>query len=84
MAPGGACDNSRAGWQVAARLLESAGGKLPQTDEERALDFEIKVPEGAKGKVRLGAYALYHICDDAGGQCRFMRLDIPIEVRVEE
>jgi tetratricopeptide (TPR) repeat protein len=72
------------GWQVAARLLESAGGKLPQTDEERALDFEIKVPEGAKGKVRLGAYALYHICDDAGGQCRFLRLDIPIEVRVGE
>jgi hypothetical protein len=48
--------------------------------EERSLDFEVKAPEEIGDKVRLEAYALYHVCDDKGGQCRFLRLDIPIEI----
>jgi hypothetical protein len=47
------------------------------------LTFEIVVPTTARGKLRLPVYALYHICDDAGGQCRFLRLDIPVEVTIE-
>jgi tetratricopeptide (TPR) repeat protein len=69
-----------AGWQVSARLLQAPAVPEPVSREERALDFEVKAPEDARDKVRLGAYALYNVCDDKGGQCRFLRLDVPIEV----
>jgi tetratricopeptide (TPR) repeat protein len=72
------------GWQVAQRLLVGPRVKKAVTEEERALDFEVKAPAGARGKARLSAYALYHVCDDDGGQCRFLRLDIPIEVPVRD
>ena len=72
------------GWQVAEQLLLYPGGKKAVTEEERALDFEVKAPARAEGKIRLSAYGLYHVCDDAGGQCRFLRLDIPIDVLVTE
>jgi tetratricopeptide (TPR) repeat protein len=71
-------------WQAAQRLLVHSGVKKAVTGEARALDFEVKAPARARGKMRLSAYALYHVCDDAGGQCRFLRLDIPIDVQVRE
>lgn len=71
------------GWQVSERLLQAPAVREPVSGEERALDFEIKAPKEARDKVRLDAYALYHVCDDKGGQCRFLRLDVPIELTVE-
>jgi hypothetical protein len=71
-------------WQAVERLLVHSGVKQTVTGEDRALDFEVKAPARARGKIRLSAYALYHVCDDAGGQCRFLRLDIPIEVQVAD
>jgi tetratricopeptide (TPR) repeat protein len=71
------------GWQVSERLLQAPAVREPVSGEERALDFEIKAPKEARDKVRLTAYALYHVCDDKGGQCRFLRLDVPIELTVE-
>jgi tetratricopeptide (TPR) repeat protein len=71
------------GWQVAQRLLVSPRVKKAVTEEERTLAFEVKAPARARGKIRLPAYALYHVCE-AGGQCRFLRLDLPIEVQVAE
>jgi tetratricopeptide (TPR) repeat protein len=71
-------------WQVAERLLESPRGRKAVSEEERILNFEVKVPAGAKGTIRMGAFALYHVCDDAGGACRFLRLDIPIDLHVSE
>lgn len=70
------------GWQISDRLLQSPTAREAVSGEERALDFEIKAPKEARDKVRLNAYALYHVCDDKGGQCRFLRLDIPIELAV--
>jgi len=72
------------GWQVMEQLLLYPGGRKAVTEEERALDFEAKAPARAKGKIRLSAYGLYHICDDVGDQCRFLRMDIPIDVHVTE
>ena len=72
------------GWRVTEHLLVSPSVKQAVTEEERALDFEATVPMGAEGKVRLRAYALYNVCDDASGQCQFLRLDIPIEVPIEK
>jgi tetratricopeptide (TPR) repeat protein len=72
-----------AGWQVSERLLQAPAVRAAVSGEDRALEFEIKAPEEARDKVRLSAYALYHICDDKGGQCRFLRLDVPIELTVK-
>ena len=58
------------GWQAAERLLTAPAVPQAVSEEERALDFELKAPAGAKGKVRATAYALYHVCDDRGGACR--------------
>jgi hypothetical protein len=71
------------GWQVARRLLAAPPGNRPETNEVRSLDFELIAPAGARGKVRLEAYALYNVCEDVGGQCLFLRKDIPIEVHVD-
>jgi hypothetical protein len=70
------------GWQVSERLLQAPAVRVAVSGEDRALEFEIKAPEAARDKVRFSAYALYHVCDDKGGQCRFLRLDVPIELTV--
>jgi tetratricopeptide (TPR) repeat protein len=72
-----------AGWQVSERLLRAPAVREAVSGEERALDFEIKAPKEAQDKVHVSAYALYNVCDDKGGQCRFLRLDVPIELTVE-
>jgi hypothetical protein len=69
-----------AGWRVSERLLRAPAVREPVSGEERALDFEIRAPQEARDKVHFDVYALYHVCDDKGGQCRFLRLDVPIEV----
>ncbi len=74
--------DASAGWQVSRRLLAAPPGVQPATTEARALDFEVKAPAGARGKVRLTAYALYYVCEDIGGKCLFLRKDIPIDVDV--
>jgi tetratricopeptide (TPR) repeat protein len=70
-------------WQVSERLLQASAPAQAASVEARTLTFEFLVPSTARGKIRLSAYALYHICDDAGGQCRFLRLDIPVAVTIE-
>ena len=71
------------GWQASDQLLQAAAPREAVSGEERALNFELKAPAKAQGKVRFTAYALYNICDSIGGQCRFLRLDIPVELVVQ-
>jgi hypothetical protein len=68
------------GWQISERLVQAPAVPASVSGEERALDFEIRAPKEARDRVRLEAYALYHVCDAKGGQCRFLRLDVPIAV----
>jgi hypothetical protein len=63
-------------------VTDSAPERKPVSEEIRSLEFEVKAPVKGTGKVRLAAYALYHVCDDVGGQCLFLRLDIPVELKV--
>jgi hypothetical protein len=72
------------GWQADGRLFSAPAATRAVSEEPRALDFEVKAPAGARGEARLSAYALYNVCDDAGGQCRFLRLDIPVVIRPAE
>jgi hypothetical protein len=69
-------------WQVSERLLQSPAPPQAHSTEPRTLTFEIVVPTTAAGNIRLPLYALYNICDNAGGQCRFLRLDIPVKVTI--
>ncbi len=71
-----------AGWQVEPRLLSAPQGDRPETTEPRHLEFELRAPAGASGRIDIPAYALYYVCEDAGGRCLFLRQDIAITVRV--
>jgi len=72
------------GWQVQPRLLIAPQGNGPETVEPRSLEFEVRAARDASGPSKLAAYALYYVCEDAGGTCRFLRQDIPIMVTVGE
>jgi hypothetical protein len=75
-----------ADWEVSDRLLSTPLGDTAVSEEDRRIEFEVKVPTDASTKERIAGYALFHICDDAGGTCRFARLDVtvPITVRTVE
>jgi hypothetical protein len=70
------------GWTITPRLLEAPQGDQPESVEVRRLDFEVKAPPNADGKTRLAAYALYNTCEQAGGQCLFLRQDLSVELDV--
>lgn len=70
------------GWLASPRLVAAVNPRQAVSGEARTLDFEVKAPSDARGKVRIDTYALYHVCDDRGGECRFLRLDLPVEVTV--
>jgi hypothetical protein len=72
------------GWQVAERLLTASPGSGAVSAEDRALDFEVKVPTAASGQVQLSAYACYYACESAQGKCRFLRLDVPVTIHLAQ
>lgn len=70
------------GWSTSERFLEWPRGTLPESDEVRRFDFEVKAPRDAEGKIRIPAYALYSVCEATGGRCLFLRRDLTLEVEV--
>ncbi len=68
---------------VNARLIEAELPKSVTSSEVRTVGFEVQVPKDATGALRVPVYALYHLCDDVGGQCRFVRLDATVELLVK-
>jgi hypothetical protein len=70
------------GWEVDQRLIQAPNPKPPTSTEVREVNFEVRVPESTSpGTVRLTAYALYNVCEDAG-LCLFRRQDITVPVRI--
>ncbi len=69
------------GIAVSERLIEAERPKSATSAENRTVGFEVQVSKDTSGVIRVPLYALYHLCDDAGGQCRFLRLDATIEVK---
>ena len=65
------------------QLVEAEKPKAATSKESRTVGFEVQVPKNASGTIRVPVYALYHLCDDAQGQCRFLRLDAAVELRVK-
>ena len=71
-----------AGGAVSARLIPADKPATATSTEVRTVGFEVKVPADATGTVRVPAFALYHVCDEVGGTCRFVRLDLTVELSV--
>ncbi|HUE15163.1 MAG TPA: hypothetical protein VMR25_13415 [Planctomycetaceae bacterium] len=72
------------GVSVSTRLVEAEKPKTVASGESRTVGFEVQIPKGASGTIHVPVYALYHLCDDAGGQCRFLRLDVSVELKVKK
>lgn len=55
-----------------------------ESDEPRILEFEAAVGGAvAAGKLPISGYALYAICEDKDGVCRFVRQDLEFTVQVD-
>ena len=69
---------------VASQQLVEAEKPKPATSTEgRTVGFEVQVPKDASGTIRIPVYTLYHLCDNAQGQCRFLRLDVSVQLEVK-
>lgn len=71
------------GWKVSRQLHESKMPKSALSMERRSVDFEIQVPSDAKGRQVLKGYALYYVCEDVEGSCRYLRGDVDISFEVK-
>ncbi len=71
------------GVAISERLVEAEKPKIATSGEDRTVEFEMQIPKRASGTIRVPAYALYHLCDDQGGECRFLRLDANLELKVK-
>lgn len=71
------------GWLI-SQSVHSVDGPAGQatSSETRRLDFEIQAPADASGIVTLPASALYYVCEDETGACRYVRQDISIRIEV--
>jgi len=72
------------GVAVSERLIRAEQPKEAVTDEERRVGFEVKIPADATAEITLPVFALYHICDDMSGQCRYLRLDCTVELKLRK
>ncbi len=72
----------RQGWEIERRLLTAPQGDRPETTEARRFEFEVRAPADAREGLELGGYALYYVCEEAGGTCLFLRKDIPVVVPI--
>ena len=72
------------GWKPQPQLLTAPQGDKPETSEPRHIEFELTAPNDTSGRLKISTYALYYVCEGAGGTCSFLRQDIPITIKVEQ
>lgn len=73
------------GFEMGEGNLMFTNPPRPETQEPRAIEFEIKVNKGLPtGAYKFPAYALYYVCQKRGGQCAYLRQDFTINVNVDE
>jgi hypothetical protein len=68
---------------VSDRLIESDKPTTAKSTESRTVGFEVQISKDARGTVVVPIFGLYHVCDDAQGQCRYLRLDTKVDVKVK-
>jgi len=56
-----------------------------ETQEDRFVEFELHVPKtAADGAISIPAQSLYHVCENRGGKCRYLRQDFTIQINVDK
>lgn len=68
------------GWQIERNLFELPLPEGALTGEVRLLDFELSPPEGWEGPAKVRGYALYFVCEGAGGECLYRRQDFVVPI----
>ncbi len=71
-------------WRAQPQLLVWPRSDRPSSSEPRHLELEVCAAPDASGMSRLGAYALYYVCEGTDGTCCFLRQDIPITIAVDK
>lgn len=70
------------GWQVDRQVQRIDGKQAAASTETRQVEFEVRTAKNASGTVRLPAFALYYVCEDEDGTCRYLRQDVSATVRL--
>ena len=72
------------GIEIAENKFAMSNPEEPETQELRQVEIELIVgksqPEGA---ITIPGYALYYVCEDAGGVCYYLRQDFSLNVTVD-
>lgn len=69
------------GWQLDRSLFTLKQDPRPESTETRRLELEARLPSNVSTK-KLSGYALYYVCEEAGGQCLYLRQDFEIPIQV--
>lgn len=70
--------------EVSERLVTAERRKSATSVHDQTIGFEIRVPkEQTVSSVRVSGYATYALCDEAGGPCRFLRLDWEVNLKTQ-
>ena len=55
-----------------------------ETQEDRAVEFEVTIADEAQpGVISMPAYALYYVCENRGGKCRYLRTDFAVSIEID-
>jgi hypothetical protein len=69
---------------VDRRLLVAESARAATSNESRELEFEVRVsPDADAGALTLPGYALYYVCEDRDGVCRYLRQDLEVKLTVK-
>ncbi len=72
------------GFALGEGSLRYPNPSAAESQEDRAIEFELAVPEdAASGAVNIPAYALYYVCENKGGKCRYLRGDFTVALTVD-
>jgi hypothetical protein len=71
------------GTAASERLIVAEQPFSATSDEDRTVGFEVQINHADDGTITVPAFALFYLCDDADGQCRFVRKNITVEIPVK-
>ncbi len=64
--------------------LMSPNPEPAETQEVRAIEFELAVGDTAPaGSLEIPTHALYYVCENKGGKCRYLRQDLEWALNVD-
>ncbi len=73
------------GFTLGEGSLTYPNPKKPESQELRVIEFEVTVERGGNwGIIEVPAYALYYVCENKHGKCRYRRKDFSITIVVED